>query len=185
MVRKIRPDIKIVYFKNRLNPNAEYLIREWDLTVLSYEPLNRYFVPWGNDISLVDEMTIGGEIVPLFRDVVESEKCDVEKLSEVRTEFDWTFDLTLWGYRKEDERHPVIPTPFNKDFQLGSTRMFAPLYDWSDDDVLRAIKDSGIPFQSHTDSIGICGKCLDELRGWDRRASLEMFTRRFGYAKAA
>jgi 3'-phosphoadenosine 5'-phosphosulfate sulfotransferase (PAPS reductase)/FAD synthetase len=183
MVREVRPETVIVYFKDRINPNAEHLIREWELTVLSYEPLNRYLVPWEEDICLVDEMTIGNEIVPLFRDVSMSECCDVERLSQVRTEFDWPFDITLWGYRKTDEMHPALQSPFAKDFRLGNTRMIAPLYDWTDGDIADALRE--IPFRAHSDAIGICQGCLGQLDDWDRGASLEMFTSRFGYARAA
>lgn len=185
LAREVKPDIPIVYFKDRINCNAEKLITDWNLTVLSYAPLNRYLIPWDNDICLVDEMTIGNQLVPLIRDVELSEKCDVEQLSPIRTNFTWPFDVTLWGYRKADELHPAMSSPFSNDFQLGNTRMVAPLYNWSDSAVIDALSELSIPYQQHRDTIGICGKCMAQLGAWDRQASLDFFTRRFGYAQAA
>ena len=188
LARQVMPGIPILYFRDRVSPFAKQVIIQWDLTVFGYAPINRYLVPWGRDITLVDEISLGGSVVPLLRDVVLSEGyCQIERLSPVRTPyFHYNYDVTLWGYRKADERHPSMPTPFADDLELPTTRMVAPFYGLSDEQIRIASESVKMPISNTQDSISMCASCLKALESnWNKRASLDAFERRFGYAKAA
>lgn len=184
MVRDARPDVQVIHFHDRLDSEAEKAIIGWGLNVLSWAPAARYLIPWNDGIALVSEYSFGEARLPVLRDVVEGEGCDLERLRNDRTpHFDYPFELTLWGYRKSDELHPVMPDFFPKDFQLGPTRMLAPLYDWDTEDVIQAAE--RLPFKPVSDALTVCKKCREVLNGWDRQGAQEFFAKRFGYVEAA
>lgn len=185
VVRQIRPETTIIHFYDRLHPEVEEVIKGWDLELLSWRPAASYLVPWHSDVALVSEYSFGHGRLSVWRDVVDGEECQLEKLRTDRTEFfAYPYDLTLWGYRSEDQLHPVMPTSFPREFQLGPTRMVAPLYDLKTEDVLEAIQ--RLPFSPVTDdSIRMCAKCKEGLSDWDRETSLATYAKRFGYLKAA
>lgn len=185
MVRGIRPDTAIVHFYDRLHPQVEEIIKGWDLEVLSWRPSARYLIPWNSDAVLVSEYSFGNARLPVLRDIVDGEDCELEKLRTDRTEwFDNPFDTIIWGMRKGDELHPVMPAYFEREVQLGSSRLIAPLYSWETEDVVEAVQ--RLPFTPVTDdSIRMCARCREGLASWDRDASLKMFSKRFGYQEAA
>lgn len=187
LARKVRPDIAIIHFHDRLHSQVERVINKWKLEVLSWMPASRYLIPWNSDLALVSEYSFGDSRLPVIRDVVLSDgECAVEKLSEIRTgHFDYPWTDTFWGYRESDERHPVMGKAFPREFDLGPTRMIAPLYSWSDEDVLGAIEYRGIPYQPFSDEVTMCAKCFGELANWDGEASLKFFAERFGFRRAA
>lgn len=185
LARKIRPDIAIIHFYDHLHSQVEHAVV--GLEVISWRPAYRYLIPWGKDIALVSEYSFGDAILPVIRDVVLSHSdCALESLSAERTKyFDYPWAETFWGYRETDERHPVMAKAFPREFMLGPTRMIAPLYSWSDEDVMGAIEYRGIPYEPFADEVTICPACYKGLSGWDRDASLKFFTNRFGYKEAA
>lgn len=184
-VRRIRPGTTIIHFYDRLSPQVETIIRQWDLEVLSWRSAAQYLIPWESDLALVSEYSFGDARLPVLRDVVDGEDCELEKLRTDRTEhFDYPFDFTLWGYRRRDELHPVMPVSFPREFQLGPTQMIAPLYEWTVSDVLANVQN--LPFSPvPLDAIRMCAKCREGLASWNREESLEFFARRFGYRRAA
>ena len=183
IARKIRPDIAIIYLHDRLHPQVSRIIAEWDLEVISWPPASQYFIPWGNDLALVSEYSFGNARLPVIRDAVLSHSdCAIEKLSNKRMEyFDYPWSETLWGYRKADERHPVMTEPFPREFDLGPTHMIAPLYSWADRDVLGAIEYRKIPYEPFADEVTICPEC----RKATSVGSVEIFAKRFGFMKEA
>lgn len=143
MVMEIMPDITILSFFNHLNPFAEKIIREWDLTVASYAPAVRYQV----EDTVVSEYAIGDARLPLLQDISEHG----EPIGMVTTpQFEYNFDLTLFGYRKADH-HPLVGRTLEKEFQLGPTTMYAPLYDWSETEVFAALE--GVPYEPFCDDV--------------------------------
>lgn len=184
IVRRTRPDTTVIHFHDRLDPSVEQACIVWSLNVLSWAPAARYLIPWNAGIALVSEYSIGNSRLPVLRDVIEGEGCDLERLMKTRTlNFDYPFDLTLWGYRKSDELHPVMPSCFPKTFRLGPTVMLAPLYEWETEDVVQAV--SRLPFKPVSDTLVACSQCREVLKNWDRETTLEFFARRFGYVEAA
>lgn len=184
-VSQIRDDVTVIHFYDRIHPEVEEVFKGWNLEFLSWRPATQYLIPWGQDIVLVSEYSFGNARLPVLRDVIDGDDCELEKLRNDRTEyFDFPFDTTIWGYRRKDELHPVMPSSFPREFQLGPTRVISPLYDWETEDVIEAVK--RIPFPPVTnDAVRMCAACKESLASWDREASLNYFSNRFGYAKAA
>lgn len=185
MIRESGIPCTIIHFYDRLHPEVEEVIKGWDLELLSWRPTVQYLLPWNSDVALVSEYSFGHGRLSVWRDVIDGEDCGIEKLrTETTPFFDYPFDTTVWGYRSEDQLHPVMPTSFPREFQLGPTRMLAPLYDIKTEDVLEAVQ--RLPFSPVTDdSIRMCAKCKEGLVGWDRESALMTYAKRFGYLKAA
>lgn len=157
----------ILWFRDHLNLFAEKIIREWDLTILSYAPTVRYQV----DSTVVSEYAVGGARLPLLQDISEHGKpvgCSTTP------QFNYPFDYSLFGYRKTD-CHPLVSTTFESEFELGPTKMVAPLYDLSDEDVFNLIDELKIPYEK------ICDDALpNDLPVVPR----ETFQQRFGLMNA-
>ncbi len=135
------PDI--LWFRDHLNPFAERIIREWDLTVKGYAPAVRYQV----DGTVISEYAVGGARLPLLQDVSD----DGKPVGMVTTpQFTYPWDYTLFGYRKTDS-HPLITRTFEPEFPLGSTEMVAPMYDLTDTDVFNQIDELNIPYEPFCD----------------------------------
>ncbi len=159
-VMKVRPETTIIWFYDHMNPFAEKIIRERDLTVVSYAPACRYQV----EDAVVSEYSIGDASLPLLQDISERGK----PVGHVTTPyFKYDYDLTLFGYRKTDS-HPLIDRTFEREFQLGPTTMYAPLYDWAEEKVYAALD-------------GYEAYCDDVKPGDLPRVSREQFQARFGF----
>lgn len=185
MVRQIRPETTIIHFYDHLSPEVEAIIKGWNLEVLSWRPAAWYLIPFEKGIALVNEYSFGDARLPVLTDIIDGEDCDWEKRPTSLTDyFDYPFTDTFWGYRHQDELHPIMPSSFPREFQLGPTRMFAPLYKWETQDVVDATQRLGFSSVA-SDVIRMCAKCRDGLESWDREASLRMFSERFHYARAA
>lgn len=132
-VLAIRPETQILYFYDRPDPFAAKIIKEWNLEVGSYAPTIRYRV----EDTVISEYAIGNARLPLLQDISESGK---PVGTTITPQFAFEYDITIWGYKRSD-RHPLVQKELEADFQLGPTRMIAPLYEWSDADVMESIKD--------------------------------------------
>lgn len=186
-VRRIRPDTTVVHFYDRLSPQVEDAIKRWDLEVLSWRPATTYLIPWGSDLALVSEYSFGDARLPVLRDVVSGEDCQLENRRKDTTEyFDNPFDYVYWGMKKSDELHPVMPPYFESELQLGTTRLIAPLYDMADADVLNEIQKRELPYEPFADVVTACKKCREWLANdWNGNGALNYFAKRFGYREAA
>jgi 3'-phosphoadenosine 5'-phosphosulfate sulfotransferase (PAPS reductase)/FAD synthetase len=183
LVRQVK-DVPILWFRDKRNKFAEKIIQEWNLTVFGYAPADRYLIPDQDGMTLVDEYSVGSSRLPVLRDVVKDSQCDLEHLSDHRTPlFNYPFDLTFWGFKKSDVKDHYVTnhTVFPQEFNLGHTRVLAPLMDWNDEDVMKAIKELDIPFEAQDDSVGICESCSNALNDWDSEASLFTFRERFSF----
>jgi len=184
--RKLRPDITVIHFYDHLQPQVERIIKLWDLDVLSWRPSARFLIPWDDGIALSREYSFGDGYLPVVQDVEVGGDCEVERLLLARTPyFDYPFDKTIWGYKAGDERHPVMGKPFPIAFGLGPTLMIAPLYHWTDEEVLDEIGKRNIPYEPFSDQVHMCEKCFLYLGDWDRESSLQFFARRYGFREAA
>jgi hypothetical protein len=96
--------------------------------------------------------------------------------------FDYPFDLTLYGYRRCD-RHPLIDVEFEQELVFGPTRLFAPLYDLTDEQVQQCCDDLEIACDEFVDDdIPVSAEtfALIESWEWDKDTALSNFKTRFG-----
>jgi hypothetical protein len=179
LVREIKPDISLFWFGDKLSAFAESVIKDQDLQVFSYAPADRYIV----GESLVDEYSLGNVRVPLISDLIIGEPCELERLPTIRTpQFNWRSDLTLWGYRQLDN-HVLVHTTFPQRFPLGGTVMDAPLYNYTEAQVLDALDELGITYDPDTNATTVCQTCLDEIDAtMDKEAALAGFQSRFQFS---
>jgi 3'-phosphoadenosine 5'-phosphosulfate sulfotransferase (PAPS reductase)/FAD synthetase len=161
---EVRPDITTLWFNQRSSraqrKYAERIIKEWDLTVFAYAPRDSYFIPNNESLTLVDEMSFGETSLPLLTDTREGDACALTLKGEQTPYFGYNFDITLFGYKRSDA-HASINQRFAREYGLGSTRLVAPLYDLTDEEVLGAIKDLGIPYEEIDDQLPVCTRCLN------------------------
>lgn len=183
LVREIKPNISIFWFGDKLSRFAESVIKDNDLQVYSYAPADRYLVPNGDGYSLIDEYSFGQSRVPLVSDLFKSDLCELN-LPAIRTPlFNWQSDITFWGGKATDS-HPLIGHLPAKEFQLGDTKMVAPLWTYSDEDVFECLEAMAIPYEPETNDIPVCQACLDEIEAtMDREASLGAFRGRFQFGE--
>lgn len=181
ITHEIKPDIPIIYFGDKLTAQAEQTIKALDLTVFSYAPADRYLVPNGNGLALIDEYSFGQARVPLVNEIVEG-KCS-HMIPTMRTPlFNYKFDLTLAGY-KRGESCPAVGTSFPQEIDLGVTRIYSPLFNWTDCEVFNALDDMGIAYSRDSDRWEMCRDCLNEIENyeWNRALSLSAFRTRFQF----
>ena len=181
--RQVRRDIPVYYFGDDLPEFAQQLVINDDLTVFSYASADRYLVPNGTGLVLVDEYDINGQRVPMVSKVKVSRGiCAVESDERNRQRtpsFYFPHDLVLWGYKLSDHVE-LIDTTFEREIQIGHTRFVAPLYDLSTDQVLNALDALGLDYVTDDDA-EICDECLNAVvnSDWDRDAARAVFRSRF------
>jgi hypothetical protein len=182
LVREIKPNISLFWFGDKLSSFAQSIIKDYELTVYSYAPADRYIVPCKDGYSLIDEYSFGETRIPLISDLVKSDVCELN-LPTVRTPlFNWRSDVTLWGYRALDV-HPLVGIRFPQRFDIGATVMDSPLWNWTEDDVFSAIEELRIPYEPESSDIPVCEACLEEINAtMDKEAALAGFRSRFQFS---
>lgn len=198
LAREVRPEVDVLWYKAAADSPArrfaESVIKEWGLTTYGYAPADRYYLPAGRGLALVDEYSVGGARLPVITDVGEGEACGLE-LSPARTpHFGYPWDVSLVGW-KEFDSHPVTgPNPFPPDgARVGPTRVYAPLREMTDGEVLDAARAMGLPLYDGPDVLPACTRCVTgegtvfcpkerrpiESAAWDKAGALRAFRERF------
>jgi 3'-phosphoadenosine 5'-phosphosulfate sulfotransferase (PAPS reductase)/FAD synthetase len=141
------------------------LVKEWDLTVLSYPPSRLSFVGDAKEITAVYEYAVGGAAIPLLRDVIEGDKCIAELDGYRMHESPINFDLYLVGSRKADKHWTIETVAPKKEWKVGEATFLAPLHDLSREEVQEMLKERGLPWEEVPDdedsgNISLCDKCL-------------------------
>jgi hypothetical protein len=145
LVREAGGDPRLFWFGNKLPSHAHRIINDWNLTVFSYAPAVRYRV----EDTLISEYSVGDGRFPVARDI----SVDGEKVPATTTPFfAYDADVTFWGYKVSD-RHPLVTATLEPEIQLGPTRMVAPLYHFTDEEVLRMIEEFEIPYEPFSDDV--------------------------------
>jgi hypothetical protein len=178
-------------FSREQMKKLETTILDYDLTLYTYPPRNRYFVPNGDTVSLVDEYGFAGETIPVIRDIEDAETGCLAELSKRRfDDFDFGFDTILTGTLKEDD-HPLYGNPMGEIKMQGKITFVNPLWEWSKEDVRKAAEEFGLSEIADTGDLKICNKCLHgetycplENRvipqiDWSPNENLQMFRERF------
>lgn len=153
------------------------LIKKHSLQVFSYPPKSAVLFGDGNgEITLACAYGVGakGEAVSILRDLVHGSRCafDVNiKISE-RANPPVIFDVNIWGSKKGEPHYAfsggdVVPA---KEWSAGNAKFVCPLYDWTDAEVLEALKLFGInyvepPDQLNTGNVSACTNCLKGKTG--------------------
>ena len=162
------------YFGDTLNALAQQMVIDNDLTVYSWPATNRYVVPDCEGWAQVDEYLLGDQLLPILSPITRGQNCEHMNFTRRFTRtFSYPHDVTLTGYKRSDE-NAAIGISFPREFQLGTTRIVNPLYDWSDDQVIGALG-----FTPEEESVEYCNECLGTLQHMDRDAALAGFRSRF------
>jgi 3'-phosphoadenosine 5'-phosphosulfate sulfotransferase (PAPS reductase)/FAD synthetase len=180
--RQVKRDISTYYFGDELPAFAAHMVINDDLTVHSFAPVDRYLVPDGDKLSMIDEYSFNGVRVPMISTVKPGENCRHGNYSSFSNNFYFAHDVMLWGYRYEDEISLLSNIKFEREIQLGHTRLIAPLYDLSTDQVWNALDALELSYVDD-DAEHFCDACLDAVLStdWDRDAALAGFRARFDY----
>lgn len=111
---------------------CEKIIMEWNLTVYSYPPADKYFLrnPESGELIIINEYSIGGFRFPVLSQPVHDDKqCSLD-LSKQRLEFfRFPFDVALVGWKNCDSHWLTGPNPFpdNGSEFAGDGKVYAPL----------------------------------------------------------
>lgn len=204
LIREVCPSIGILWYSVDITREqrryAEKIIKLLDLTVYSYLPSDRYFLPNKEGLSIISEYSMGGSILPNIRDIEDGDVCAITLNRNRTPHFVYPFDTTFVGWKSTDEHFIVGKNFFPPDgVQLGPTKLFAPLRDLTDTQVLSAIKELDIPYEEVDDTIQICTSCLQagsekvycpaqdaEIPRivWNQEKRLSEFRQRFGFEAA-
>lgn len=175
----------------------ENLIAEWNLTLYMYPPNKRYFVPNGENLSLIDEYGFENQIIPVIRDLEDGQRCSLE-LDEQRYEsFGLGWNTVLTGILKDDV-HPVAGKMVEKAVtEINGITFIAPLFDWSKEDVLRYAKEHDLLkfVVEGTGDLKACSRCLTgkdkvfcpkenreiPVVKWPKEKMLKSFQQKFGF----
>lgn len=180
--RQVRRDLPVYYFGDALPELAAQMVIEDDLTVYSFAPTDRYLVPQREQLTLVEEYGFNGIPVPMISPIVKGKDCKHGHYPATGSTFYFPHDLVLWGFRREDAI-PLLPdASFDREIQIGHTKMVAPLYDLTTDQVWNALDALGLNYVDN-DTEQFCDDCLNAIisSDWDRDAALAGFRSRFNY----
>lgn len=171
-----------------------------DVQIFSYPPREVFMIGRGDEISLVASYAVDaiGNCGFLLRDVVDDPgRCafDVKLPLRQPPAAPILFDLHITGLKRSDshystEDHEILK---EQNWAIGKARFFAPLADWTDEDVLRGLKKYGDqPTKADTGDIRACTNCLkaerafcpkvgEEIDGveWDKEGNLRQFQTRW------
>lgn len=182
LARSVRPDITAYYFGDELTSFAAQFILDNGLTVFSYPPADRYLVPNGKGIALVDEYALNDARIPVITEIVAGENCSHGVPNARRSEFQFPHDVALWGY-KQSETCDAVGIDFPREMVIGGCRFVAPLYELSDSDVIGALDEMNLPYDVEPDEIQFCDSCMNAISsGWDAQLALSSFRTRFSFS---
>lgn len=145
---------------------ADDLIRKWNLKVFSYPPQQISFIGDSEQISLVREYVFMGAKLPLVSDVIDGSRCIAELDSHKAYAPPMKWQTVIIGSRKDDKHYAfenqVIPA---ERWKAGETEFYAPLYDWTRDEVKAELKRRGLPSDEvidieDTGNVALCHSCL-------------------------
>lgn len=172
---------------------ADALIQKWNLKTFSYPPSSVSFI--GDDeLTTVFEYAVGDAKIPMLRDVVDGTKC-IAELDGHRmyvSPFEW--DTYIVGSRKDDT-HWVGQVVPSKRWELGGKQFYAPLFDWTREEVVAKSLEYGLDVDKDADEgdIHLCTKCLNGVDvfcplekkvispvQWDRHENTKVFRESYG-----
>ncbi len=182
LAREVCPNITLYTFNDSLSSFAEQFIIEQDLTVFRYAPADRYLVPNGEGLALVEEFALNDTRIPLVHPIVKGDNCRHGRYQKSTPQFRFGHDLVLWGY-KRGESCDAVGVDFPQEMVIGNSKFYAPLYHFTDFDVYEALEALEIVYVDEDSDEEFCDDCLNAVISseWDRGAALHNFKSRFGF----
>lgn len=168
LAREVRQDVGVIWFRvGQDEALAKRLMVEWDLRVLSYAPASVYMLGNGQELSMVQEFSFGESRWPVVMDVLPGDKCSVTAFPKRSPKVFTTFDLGLVGWKASDEHwlKDGAPFPPPDGTPLDGIKLYAPLREWTDEEVLAASRELNLPM-GETSDVSLCTDCFR----WDRPA---------------
>lgn len=176
---------------------ADELIKKWNLKVFSYPPANISLIGQGDEITTVWEYAVIGGRIPLLRDVIEGTECMADLTTHRMYEMPVEWDMVIVGSRFKDEHYalPNSPIPSERWIQ-GETAFYAPLADWTREEVVAKSLEYGLNVEKEADEgdIALCHNCIKgtgqvfcpkdnkyiDSIVWDRQTNLDAFRQAYG-----
>lgn len=158
---------------------VDAIVQRFNLMVFSYPPVMSLLTEENGEIAAVAGYAVDrfGTAALLVRDLVEEVASGESRVAsgksrcvfDIKTEMSpgaaaqIEFDAHIWGTRREDRHWIAGDDELIKSdrWSVGEKQFFAPLYDWTRDEVLEALK----TFEEHvpeldTGNIVCCSRCL-------------------------
>jgi len=152
---------------------SDALIKQWNLKVYSHPPQAVSFIGEGEHISVVTEYGVGGVTYPLVADVIKGTQCIADLATFQLEQEIIAHDLHIVGSRKDDTHWSINKPPIPGEWwNMGTATFYAPLYDWTRDEVKAALRERGLDDSEATDeqdtgSLQFCRNCLRETgKAW-------------------
>lgn len=153
--------------------SVDDLILKYNLRVYSYPPISGILLGNGEgDLTLACHYSVGarGENTAIFRDIVPGDKCafDIQINLSDRVSPPVVFDTHLVG-TKQGETHWIADgrtLATQKRWFIGGAKFVAPLFDWDNESVLKALKDMKVDYeapateQEDLGNLSCCARCL-------------------------
>lgn len=188
--------VDILHLRDKLTPTkrANAMIKKWGLKTFSYPPASVSLIQ-DKEIAVVSEYAIGGGFIPLIRDVVDGTACIAELNGHRLATAPFEWDTCLVGSRRDDTHWALGELVPAKEWYVGNTRFYAPLYEWSKEEVIARSQEYGLDIDRDEDEgdVALCTKCLQGVEvycplekkvippvQWDGRENLRLFQQSYG-----
>lgn len=197
LAREVAPHIPVVWFRNGTDESfAREIIRDWQLTVLSWAPADVYLLTNGCDHTFIDEYSFGDYRLPMLTDLAPGTDCALRAHTLRTPQLSLPFDILLWGVKDCDTHWLKGNGNFKEDgFMLGHARVHAPIRHMTDAQVRANLVELEIPYRAVRDELAMCTACMTAnarevycpevgrvipRHQWEAEKSLSAFRQRFG-----
>ena len=175
------------------------LIRDWNLKVYSYPASRVSFIGQDDEISAVFEIAVGDGVAPIVTDLIEGDRCIASLVETQMHTAPFQFDINIVGSRKDDVHYSLKQVVPAERWQQNGTEFYAPLFDWSRQDVKQELRARGLDDSEASDAensgnLSVCHNCVKGLGKvycpkadaeidsviWDRSVNLSNFQQLYG-----
>ncbi len=149
------------FWNKEQKEQADFYIRKWNLKVFSYPSVTTSLIGEGDELSVVFEYAVDGSKMPLIKDIVNGTRCIAELQGQHLnySPVEWTHYIV--GSKKSDRHYAMDSLVPSERWKIGDAEMYAPLYDWTDQEVKDALFEYGIePKKVDEGDVQFCTKCL-------------------------
>lgn len=164
LIKEVKPIPPVIWFHTGHDESfGRRMVREWDLTVFRWAPVDIYVVEDAGRRTLVQEYSAGSsDRLPVLIDLDGSDgPCAATKFPVRRPTMYLPFDTLLVGWKDTDEHWIKGKSMLAEDgFRIGTAQIVAPLRHMSDDAVRSAVVDHQIPFEPAPDEMTLCTHCI-------------------------